>query len=96
MGSTIVWRRWHLSLIARIVVLAFLGVMAGREISAHGGSVVDGLIHSSVNNHSDEVKLTDAGDSCKKNWTAVDWNARALMAQEGPVPMYLHRDRVSP
>ncbi len=61
-----------------------LVLLAGATtvVNAQGGDAT--LIHACVNNSSGTVQIVDPDDTCKKNWTAVDWSTQGSPGPEGP------------
>ena len=77
-----------------IVAMLVLGVPA--VVSALGAGPTSGLIHACVNTNSGEIKIVDADDRCKNNWTPLDWNAVGPRGPEGPEGPQGERGLVGP
>ena len=82
MTRRMVTSKWPLLGIAAIVIVALAGALVTTQIGAHGGD--PDLIHSCINNASGEVKIIGPDDTCKKNWTAVDWSTSGAPGEPGP------------
>ena len=65
-----------------LAVIAVLGTLTVTQIFAHGGN--PNLIHTCVNNSSGTIKIVGATETCKKNWTALDWNVVGPSGPLGP------------
>ncbi|MEK7777146.1 MAG: hypothetical protein AAB303_00785 [Chloroflexota bacterium] len=79
-------KRWYriVPLVGLVLILA-AGVAV---VSAHGGSVNPGVIHTCVNTASGEFKVVDASAVCKNGQSPLDWNAvgpQGPQGDQGPI-----------
>ena len=69
-------KRWLMWGTGAVLVAALIGTGAATVIRAHGGD--SSVVHAGVNNASGQVQIVGPDDSCRKNWTAVDWSITPL------------------
>ncbi len=61
----------HITVLLMVFALS-IGLGTGM-VYGHGGDPTK--IHSCVNNASGEIKIVDPNDTCKNNWTPLDWGS---------------------
>ena len=66
-----------------VTVVGAVGVPT--VVSGHGPGPTNDLVHACVNHSSGSIKIVDADDRCKKNWTPLDWNLVGPEGPQGPV-----------
>ncbi len=59
--------------IGAFIIVAFVGFFTVTQVRAHVGPADPGQIHSCVNNASGQIEIIGADESCRNNWSPLDW-----------------------